>query len=97
MEPLLLAVGLAIVCEVVIEALKPALNPLEARLPGSDRVDYFLYLSLLIGVGLAFFYAADALAAVGFGEASAVGTLFTGLVVGRGSNFVHDVIKRLRV
>jgi hypothetical protein len=55
-----------------------------------------MYVSALVGVGLAFFYALD-LPAVVFGlPASPVGVLLTGLSIGRGSNFVNDLFSKFK-
>jgi len=96
MEPLLLVIAFAVIGELVIEALKPALDPLFNRLGLPEDVNLYLYLSLILGVSLAFIYQLDLLAAAGLtDEADVFGIVLTGLFVGRGSNFVHDVISRV--
>ena len=49
-----------------------------------------MYASAVVGVLLAFFYRLDVVAEL-YGEATWVGMVITGLAVGRGSNFVHDL------
>lgn len=48
------------------------------------------YVAALIGVGLCLAYRPDLMLATGFeAEAAWVGHLLTGVVIGRGSNFLH--------
>jgi hypothetical protein len=96
MEPILLVIALATLGELIIEALKPGLQPLIARLSVPPDVNVYLYLSLALGMALAGCYRADLLWAVGLSEsATVVGVITTGLFIGRGANFVSDVISRL--
>lgn len=53
-----------------------------------------MYVALGAGVGLAFFYQVDLLALIGGQAESQVGYALSGLIVGRGANFVHDFISR---
>lgn len=48
------------------------------------------YASAAVGVFLTFYYALDAMTLVGL-PASPVGTVITGVIVGRGANVVHDL------
>lgn len=99
---------LATLAELLIEVAKPLLEPLFTwllgRIPQAKRssaaerslaINPYLYLSLLVGVGLAFNYDLDLIAALDVAPPTAVGTLITGALLGRGSNFIHDVIARL--
>ena len=52
-----------------------------------------MYAGLLVGVGLCFFFELDLVAPL-YGDVSWVGQLLTGLAVGRGSNYVHDLYSR---
>ena len=57
-----------------------------------------VYLAAVIGVGLAFVYKFDFISLAGeFLEepiqTNAIGIILTGLMIGRGSNFVHDIFK----
>ncbi len=95
MEPVLLVVVLATLAELLIEALKPAVQPLFELLGLPAGIDPYLYLSLLLGMALAGIYQVDLLAALGIGPWTWVGVLTTGLFVGRGANFVHEALRRL--
>lgn len=53
-----------------------------------------MYVSALVGVGLAFYYHLDLLALIGQLEASPVGYLLSGLIIGRGANYLHDFVSR---
>lgn len=52
-----------------------------------------MYLSAALGVFVAIFYAIDLLAMVGL-KASVVGQVFTGILLGRGANFINDLWQR---
>jgi hypothetical protein len=53
------------------------------------------YSAALVGVGLCLAYAVDVLALVGLaGRLDFVGEIMTGLLIGRGSNYVNDFIER---
>ena len=53
------------------------------------------YFAALVGVALAVAYRADALALFGLDAWTPwIGWIVTGLVVGRGSNYLHDLIDR---
>ena len=49
-----------------------------------------MYVSLALGIFLAFYYALDVVVYLGL-PASPVGTVLTGIVMGRGANFVNDL------
>jgi len=58
-----------------------------------------MYVALVVGVGMAFFYGLDLIALIsqeagGQVGASWLGILLTGLVVGRGSNFLHEFVSK---
>lgn len=56
------------------------------------------WFSTALAVGLCIAYAADLLALLGLVSAySLIGYILTGIIVGRGSNFIHDFSRRLRV
>ena len=65
MEPILLILTLATLGELIIETLKPAIQPLIDRLKLSEDINPYLYLSLTLGLALAFVYGADLLAVIG--------------------------------
>lgn len=94
MEPILLTLTLATLGELLIQALKPALQPLLNLLRLPADIDPYLY--LLLGVALALIYRVDLLAALGIGPWTTVGCLTTGLFLGRGANFVHDALAALQ-
>lgn len=96
MEPILLTLTLATLGELLIQALKPALQPLLNLLNLPADIDPYLYLSLLLGVALALIYRVDLLAALGIGPWTLVGCLTSGLFIGRGANFVHDALAALQ-
>ena len=52
-----------------------------------------MYVSLAIGIFLAFYYALDVMAFLGL-PASPVGMVLTGVIIGRGANFVSNVWQR---
>lgn len=64
--------------------LKPALSPLLTR-----------YVAVLTGIGLAFAFQADVLAMAGL-EATwpPLDYLITGVLIGRGSNYLNDLLDR---
>ena len=99
MEPVIIIFVLAAFGEVVIEVLKPLLEPGIARLPVPEDVDPYLYLSCSFGLLLSFSYNVNVLDAVGVGVPNATayytGLIATGLILGRGSNFVHNAISRM--
>lgn len=96
MDNVLVVIGFAIVGETAIEAVKPALEPLWLRLKVPEDVNPYLYLSLILGIVLAFAFQLDLLHSVGLApDTTVIGTILTGLFVGRGSNFAHDLISAL--
>jgi len=96
--------GIMLLLAVVVEGLveyfagKPfdniaALTPFKWTLP---------YIAAVVGVAGAFNYQLDLFSTLGdfLGRAvpvSALGIVLTGLAVGRGSNYLHDVVKRFFV
>ena len=66
-----------------------------ARHLGTGDWTLFLTWLALVGIGLAVAYRADALALFGLvAWAPWIGWVVTGLVIGRGSNYLHDLIDR---
>lgn len=89
----LLWVALAFVCESMVEYLfAPLATMLKRTWPVWDEIQPLKYVSLAVGVALAFAYNLDVIyEAFGFVAAwPGVGVVITGLAIGRGSNFVHD-------
>ena len=96
MEPILLIIALATLAELIIEALKPGLAPLISRLNLPGDINPYLYISLTLGLILAIVYQADLIAAVGLAaDTTTAGVITTGLFIGRGGNFISDVLRRL--
>jgi hypothetical protein len=53
------------------------------------------YVSMLVGIALAFAYRADLLLWFGFAAwHPAIGMALTGILIGRGSNYMHDLVDR---
>ncbi len=50
------------------------------------------YIAVLAGVGLAFYYHLDLLAPIGGVDASPVGFILTGCIIGRGANYLHQFV-----
>src|SRR5512139_495809 len=58
-----------------------------------------MYVSLLVGIGVAFYYGFDLIALIAQSmdvkfDATWVGMVFSGLVIGRGSNFLHQFVSK---
>lgn len=93
---------LAVVVEAIVEYfIKPAVkpNPEAATMQPEPAVDWrgmaLRWVSALIGVGLCALYRADLLALLGLQcPLPVAGWVLTGLLIGRGSNFVNDFASR---
>ena len=89
---------LATLVEALVEYLvRPAVKP--ASLDQADAVDWrglvLRYAAAALGVALCLAYQADILALVGLeSQLPYVGQIVTGVVVGRGANFVNDFVGR---
>ncbi|KKW13383.1 MAG: hypothetical protein UY48_C0001G0004 [Candidatus Gottesmanbacteria bacterium GW2011_GWB1_49_7] len=58
-----------------------------------DKLRWLLtYVAAAVGVGLAFYYQLDLLALIGDSVPSSVGFLLSGLVIGRGANYLHGFV-----
>lgn len=53
-----------------------------------------MYVALAVGVGLTYFYQVDLLALIAGEADTPVGFAMSGLVVGRGANYLHDFVSR---
>jgi hypothetical protein len=96
--PLLFASALAFLGESTTEFLFSVwLDMLAERFPVLAKINPLRYVALGIGVALAFAFDLDLLA-VAFPDqvayASWVGVVLTGVAIGRGSNYVHDLWNR---
>lgn len=77
---------LAVLVEAIIEWLGTPIPPV-----------YKPYVAALLGVVICLAYGADLPAAFGLPTVPYVGSVVTGLVIGRGSNYLNDLISRLKV
>jgi len=57
---------------------------------------FIMYIALLLGVGAALAYKVDILAMFNLHANSYVGYVISGLIIGRGSNYLNDIISALR-
>jgi hypothetical protein len=65
------------------------------NLPENVRTLILRYISALVGVGLCLAYGQDLLAVVDLHSVSPViGQVITGIVIGRGANYLHDLVSR---
>jgi hypothetical protein len=89
----LLAFALAFIAESMSEYLfAPWLDAAKARWPGLKAAEPMRYVALLVGLALALAYRLDVIYEA-FGYVAIwpwVGVVITGLVIGRGSNYLHD-------
>jgi hypothetical protein len=85
---------LALIIEKIAEGIKAIISP--AELPAW----VWFTLTAIIGVGLCVLFAVDLFGALGFtsgiAAAEIVGQIITGVAVGCGSNFIHDLISKLK-
>jgi len=82
----------------VYRALGLGPKPTQPRLigePDRDTLPALRYVAALVGVALCWAYRADLLALVGLdARYSLIGYLVTGLLLGRGANFINDFADR---
>lgn len=90
LQVLLLALALAFLTESMVEYLFGiAIDHFDSAVKWRWTL---MYVSALTGVGLAFYYQLDLLALIGELEATPVGYLLSGLIIGRGANYLHDFV-----
>ena len=88
---MLLALALAFLTESMVEYL---FGQAVDHLPALAAWRWSLmYIAAIVGVFLAFYYRLDLLALIG-GAATPVGYAFSGLIIGRGANYLHDFVSR---
>lgn len=88
-QPIAGIVILSILIEAITEYLLPTFP---AHLKWTKA-----YLSALFAVVVCFFYGADLPAALGLPAVPYIGPILTGLILGRGANFLSVLYKRLQV
>jgi len=65
------------------------------HLSGGDKWRWALiYVAAIAGVGLAFYYKLDLMALISEQESTGVGYFLSGLIIGRGANFLHDFVSK---
>lgn len=70
---------------------------IEYFVPEAKKGEWVKYLAAAVGIALAFAYKLDLIAALGATSAVPfVGYVVTGIIVGRGSNYLNDFISRVR-
>ncbi|MCZ7568957.1 MAG: hypothetical protein M5U01_10275 [Ardenticatenaceae bacterium] len=85
MQPLAIIFTLAVVVEALVEYFG---TPVPS--------EYKPYLAAVVGVGLCVAYDADLLALLGFAATVPyLGSILTGLLIARGSNYLNDLVGRL--
>ncbi len=86
------AMVLAFIVEAILEyVLGIWWQPLSGRM----RKRVIMAVGLAIGISLCLVYRVDLLAELGF-EATIIGQMLTGAIVGRGADYLHNFWKRLR-
>lgn len=97
LEILAIAFALAFLAESLVEYI---FGTLFDKVPKLEPYKWALmYVALLVGVGMAFYYSLDLIALIsqelgGVVPVSWFGILMTGLIVGRGSNFLHEFVSK---
>lgn len=87
MEPILAVVFISAAVESIAELYKEIIS-------SSTRI--FRILSIVLGVIAAFTFSVDLFSLVGIeSELPFVAVILSGLILGRGSNFVHDFLNRV--
>lgn len=87
-----LSLGLAFLTESMVEYIfGQAVDHLEFLEPFRWLL---MYVALAVGVGLSFYYQLDLLAIISEQAGTPVGYALSGLVIGRGANYLHDFVSR---
>ena len=85
-----LSLALAFLAESMVEYL---FGTLFDYIPAIDKYKPLLkYISMLVGIGVCWFYQADLVSLITEQGATVLGIILTGLIVGRGANFVHQFV-----
>jgi hypothetical protein len=86
MEALGLITALAVIIEALVENFA---KEIDAR--------YKVWITAAVGVALCIAYEADVLAFLGYTATFPyIGQILTGFLIGRGSNYINDIITRIR-
>lgn len=101
LSPILQILLLAFLCEGLVEYLaRPVIHwgqtepPTDTPGPQSSPL-WLRYIAVVVGIALAIAYRADLLALVGLQAWSPwIGYIITGVIVGRGSNYLNDLADR---
>ena len=83
----------AFLIETIVEVLKPLYQPLYDRL---ETVPLPYYFSIVLGVAGAVVFKVNGLELFGIMGPPIVGEVITGMLCSRGSNFMHELYKRLQ-
>lgn len=87
-----LALALAFACESGVEYVLG--TPFD-KFPKLAAFKWALmYVSLGVGVGLAFLYSLDLFALITGDPATVQGIALSGMIIGRGANYLHDFVSR---
>ena len=90
------AFGVALVLAAVVEAvLEYVLGTWFVPLANATRQKVVMAVGLVVGIALALSYQVDILAALGLAP-SLVGQVVTGALIGRGSDYLHGFIKKVK-
>jgi hypothetical protein len=86
----MIALGLILTLAVIVEALIENFGePLSAQMK--------VWVSAVLGVVVCIAYSADLLAILGYTAGIPyIGAVLTGLLIGRGSNYINDIVTRVR-
>lgn len=58
---------------------------------------YLKYISMLVGIALAIYYSVDMIAMFeATAEATVIGSIISGVIIGRGGNYLNDIISFFR-
>lgn len=87
-----LAFALAFLSESLVEYLFGSFCD---HFPALEKIKWLaMYISAAVGVGVAFWYHLDLLALIVEDGSTWVGILLSGLVIGRGANFLHQFVSQ---
>ena len=90
------AFGAALVLAAVVEAvLEYVLGTWFVPLTNAVRQKVVMAVGLVVGIALALSYQVDILAALGLAP-SLVGQVVSGALIGRGSDYIHGFVKRVK-